>query len=303
MSKGPKPFRTFFIGSVSSSDVALEALLADPAFQMLGVLTLSDSKVNADYADIAVRARANGMPVHLAEQIDTEALVDLLSDLQPDVVFVIGWSRLLGAEVLRIPKLGAIGYHPAALPANRGRHPLIWALALGLEETASSFFLMEEGADSGPILSQVSLPIAATDYASDLYAKALKAIPTQLQQIRDHLRSGLQDLLPQDHNIATYWRKRGRVDGMIDWRMAATSIYNLVRALAHPYPGAEFMVGDQAVTLWRCEVVEADVPKNAEPGKILAVENGHVLVKAGVGALRLLHTSGLPASIRQGDYL
>lgn len=297
------PIRAFFIGCVGSSDVALETLLADPVIQMLGVLTLSDRKINADYIDISVRARADDVPVYLADQTTNADLAKLLSDLQPDVVFVIGWSRLLGREILEIPRMGTVGYHPARLPENRGRHPLIWAIALGLEETASSFFLLDEGIDSGPILSQVTLPIARTDHAGDLYAKALDAIPKQLKEVTAQLQCGLQGLKAQDHSTATYWRKRSRSDGRIDWRMTASSIYDLVRALAPPYPGAEFTVGDQTVTLWQCEIVENCVPNNAEPGKVLSIENGHLLVKAGVGAVRILATSGLPASLNQGDYL
>ena len=73
-----------------------------------------------------------------------------------------GWSRIIGKELLAVPPKGIVGYHPAALPANRGRHPIIWALALGLKETASTFFFMDNGADSGPIISQKSLIISPT---------------------------------------------------------------------------------------------------------------------------------------------
>ncbi|WP_417464344.1 methionyl-tRNA formyltransferase [Kordiimonas sp.] len=292
----------FFIGCVRSSDVALATLLDDPAIDVRGVLTLKASKFNADFVDISARATAAHVPVHYAEDADQDALAALLRSAGVQLLFVVGWSRLLGTDILSIPKIGTVGYHPAALPANRGRHPLIWALALGLEETASTFFLMDEGADSGPVLDQEPLAIAPDDDAATLYDKALAVIPDQLRAITKGLAEGTLKPGPQDHSKATYWRKRGAADGLIDWRMPATGIHNLVRALTKPYIGADFRVGDDLVKLWRCAIVDHAVPVNAEPGKVLATGSEGLIIKAGVGAVRLIETGTMP-TLKEGDYL
>lgn len=296
------PIPAFFIGCVQSSAVALQALLTRPELSMRGVLTLRKSGFNADFTDLTGIANQAGVPVHFAEETDNTALADLLHAQAIEIVFTIGWSRLLNAEVLKIPSLGVIGYHPAALPLNRGRHPLIWALALGLEETASTFFLMDEGADSGPVLDQKPLPITSQDDAGTLYAKALSVIPAQLDDIVLRLAAGRLDPQIQDHAKATYWRKRGASDGLIDWRMPADGIHNLVRALTHPYIGADFHAGDALVKLWRCEVGHTDVPRNAEPGKVLWADGATAIVKAGTNAIRLLECDP-PPELREGDYL
>lgn len=296
------PVRAFFIGCVQSSEVAFETLVADPKVDLRGVLTLRASKFNADFIDIAGRADAAGIPVHFAEDMDKSALPDLLRKAEVDVVFVIGWSRLLAADALDVPAIGTVGFHPAQLPANRGRHPLIWALALGLEQTASTFFLMDEGADSGPILSQVPIGIEDGDDAGSLYHKMLEAVPDQLRAIVARMADGTLDPQPQDHAQATYWRKRGAADGLIDWRMPATGIYNLVRALTRPYIGADFRLGDDLVKLWRCAVYEGEVPTNAEPGKILDAGSDGAVIKAGIGAVRLIETSDMPQLVK-GEYL
>ena len=90
---------------------------------------------------------------------------------------------------------------------------------------------------------------------------------------------------------ATYWRKREQRDGVIDWRMSAVGIHNLVRALSHPYVGAEFLVGSVTIKVWRSEVVTEAIAEDIEPGKVLSVSQSGVLVKAGDGAimLRALH--------------
>lgn len=296
----------FFIGCVQSSAVALRALLARPEVKVCGVLTLQSSTFNADFVNIAEIASGAGVPVHYAEETDSQKLVSLLRESGSQVVFTIGWSRLIRAEILDIPLHGVVGFHPAALPQNRGRHPLIWALALGLDQTASTLFLMDEGADSGPILSQIRVPITPQDDARSLYDKVLALLPKQIDSIIDQLIMGELDPLPQNHMRATVWRKRGAPDGLIDWRMSAEAVHNLTRALTRPYIGAEFRYGSGLAKLWCCEVVADDVPRNAEPGKVLAVEARGPVIKTGMGAgggaVRLLETENCP-SLRKGDYL
>ena len=105
----------------------------------------------------------------------------------------------------------------------------------------------------------------------------------------------------QDESLANTWRKRGPADGLIDWRMSARSIYNLVRSLARPYPGAEFVAAGGKVKVWRAEVV-ADAPANAEPGKVLSSQSGRPVVRCGDQAICLIETE--PAFIPDpGTYL
>jgi methionyl-tRNA formyltransferase len=186
-----------------------------------------------------------------------------------------------------LPQLGVIGFHPAALPENRGRHPLIWALVLGLKETASSFFFMDEGADSGDLISQVIVPIDPADDASSLYQRVIDTAMEQLHDFVPRLAVGAIQRSPQNHQLASVWRKRGVEDGRIDWRMEAEGIHNLVRGLTRPYVGAHFDYAERQIKVWKT-AIEPDAPVNVEPGKVLAVDGQSVLIKAGSGAVRLL---------------
>jgi methionyl-tRNA formyltransferase len=208
---------------------------------------------------------------------------------------------LVRSPLLELPRLGVVGFHPAALPENRGRHPLIWALVLGLEETGSTFFFMDEGADSGDLLSQRKIPIEPTDDAGSLYTRVTEVALEQIREIVPLLESGQYQPQPQDHSKANVWRKRGVADGRIDWRMAAESIHNLVRGLTHPYVGAHFDYGEKSVKVWRSEI-EPDVTANLEPGKVLAAGEEGLLVKTGIGAIRLLEYEPR-ISLTPGDYL
>lgn len=299
-----RPCRIALIGCVASTQTALRALLALPSHshQVTALITRQSSSVNADFVDLAPLARAHQVPVLLAESAPgDEQQAAWLRQRETDLLFCVGWSRLLGPETLACAPLGTVGFHPAALPANRGRHPLIWALALGLEETASSFFLMDEGADSGPLLSQVRIPITAQDDAGTLYAKVLAAMADQVADIAVGLAQGRSMARPQDEQQASSWRKRSAADGRIDWRMSARNIHNLTRALARPYPGAEFMVGGTPIKLWRSAIQPAP-DKRTEPGKVLAVQGQTFTVQCGEDALVLLEHE-LAALPVPGDYL
>ena len=127
-----------FIGSVSFSACALRELISMGA-DIAGVCTLTNSNFNADHEDLAPIAQDVDIPVSLATDINSEESVDWIRRKSPDVIFCFGWSRLIREPLLSLPPLGVIGFHPACLPANRGRHPIIWALVLGLEQTASTF--------------------------------------------------------------------------------------------------------------------------------------------------------------------
>lgn len=294
--------RVGFIGCVDSSRVALQTLLEVKGLTISAVVTRQQSAVNADFCDLTDLCNNHEIPFHFEDPQARDASVDFLDGFELDVIFCIGWSYLLEEKMLALPKLGVIGFHPARLPNNRGRHPIIWALALGLEETASTFFLMDEGADSGPVASQSLISISDSDNATSLYDKILQVSQKQLLQIGSDLVNGTLTFIEQDHSQATYWRKRSRRDGIIDFRMTASTIHNLVRALAFPYPGAEFVVNSQHAIVQNSRISSESFPINIEPGKVLAKKGDDLLVKsAGSSAIWLLDLE--KNDIAVGDFL
>ena len=293
--------RVAYIGCVAMSHVLLDRLLDLPDASLVGVVTRQRSPANSDFVSLADLAERSQAPVHFADDGHQRTMAEFLLRTRPDVTFCFGWSKLLNPEILSIAPLGTIGFHPAALPANRGRHPLIWALALGLEETASTFFAMDIGADSGAIVDQRPIAIAPTDYAADLYAKVAAVARDQLTGVVNALAHGRLPIRPQNGALTNHWRKRTAVDGAIDWRMSARSIYNLVRALSRPYPGAHCTSATGPVKVWRTEIGPAGAG-NLEPGKILGAEGNAFLVKCGEGTLRVTEHEFSPVP-SEGSYL
>jgi len=294
--------RILFVGTVRFSEKMLRKLIEINA-DVVGVVTGPDSGLNADYADLSSICADNDIACHLTQDINNVETIAWVKRQKPDVIFCLGWSRLLGAEFLALSKMGVVGFHPTELPKNRGRHPLIWALVLGLKQTASTFFFMDSGADSGDILSQKKISVTDVDDALSLYEKVEQVAETQLVEIVAGLESGDYARISQDESKANYWRKRCENDGRIDWRMSASSIHNLVRGLTRPYIGAEFCLGDEVYKVWRSRPLDIAGIENSEPGKVLEVTaRGSVVLKCGEQCIELLETEPV-LHVAKGQYL
>jgi methionyl-tRNA formyltransferase len=281
--------RIVYIGCVESSEHMLRSVFQVPEANVVGIVTRYASAFNADFRSLAPLAEQHEIPYYFADNNDQDSMAAWIQDRSPEVGFCFGWSYLLNTSILTIPDLGFVGYHPTALPRNRGRHPIIWALALGLAETASSFFFMDEGADTGDLLSQRPVSIKETDDARTLYNRLMRVADGQIRSFAPDLASGEFSRTPQNDTEANHWRKRSKEDGKIDWRMNARSVYNLVRALTHPYPGAHCVFNGAEMKIWASEVVSSQFQDVAhlEPGKVLASDSSRICVKCGEGVVAL----------------
>lgn len=290
--------KILFIGTVEFSRRTLVKLLEMGA-DIVGVCTKKTSSFNSDFADLS--EVCTSVPYVYIDDINSKESIEWIRSKQPDVIFCFGWSSLIGSELLNVAPMGVIGFHPAKLPENRGRHPIIWALALGLKSSASTFFVMREGADDGDIVSQKDFDILYEDTAKTLYDKVTKIALEQLVELLPALETNTYVKTTQDNALANVWRKRGMHDGLIDFRMSSISIFNLVRALSKPYMGAHVEYAGENISVWEVVEVECDRP-NIEPGKVLVSTDNEVLVKCSDGAIRILKHgfNELPSA---GEYL
>lgn len=290
-----------YIGCVYSSAVLLRTLV-NSGKDIVGVVTQSNSNYNSDFESLVPLCKERNIPFVCADQVTKEEIVEFMKQHAPDVIYCFGWSRLIEEQILMIPALGGIGFHPAQLPYNRGRHPLIWALALGLKETASTFFQMTAEADAGDIISQKIVEIAYEDDARDLYQKVLNVASKQILEFTEYAERYGKFPFIRTNEGGNIWRRRDKLDGVIDWRMSSENIYNLVRALTHPYIGAHFCDSEREYKVWKVQVYQEPVLDNLEPGKILRVNSRHdFVVKTGDGAIRILDCDEVV--LKEGEYL
>ncbi len=283
--------RIVVAGAVSSTKLTLEALIRHGA-DVVGVLQLrgESSHTVTGFDSLDAVAGPAGIPCVTFRNINDDEIVDQVREWQPDLMFVVGLSQLVREELMAIPKLGSVGFHPTFLPAGRGRAPLAW-LALDNGPGAASFFLIDDGIDSGPIFVQQPFEITPDDYAGDVGLKLLDAMTRALDRWLPELLAGKWDPKPQSEALATYNGRRGPDDGLIDWTRPAIEIHSLIRAASVPHPGAYTWAGDRKLIIWRASV-EEHLPWRGVPGRILLTdpERG-ALVQTGDGLLWLTDAS------------
>ena len=247
-------------------------------------------------------SKEHGIDYKYVTNINDLESKEYIREKHVDLILCLGWSQLLDVEVLGLASIGCVGFHPAELPLNRGRHPLIWALVLGLEKTASTLFLMDEKADTGKIVSQEIISIDYTDDATTLYKKVMDVAVMQLIDVVNSFEQHNVIVVSQDDKGGNSWRKRGKKDGEIDWRMSSRGIYNLVRALTKPYVGAHFCHDNKEYKVWKVREIYDDQYMNIEPGKVLhCTSENQFIVKAGDNLIEVIMCDDIALSA--GEYL
>lgn len=275
-----------FIGTVEFSKKALQKLV-DIDVELVGVCTKEKSSFNSDFADLTPICKENKIPFNFVEDINSKESINWIKDLNPDIIFCFGWSSLIKNELLSLAPMGVVGYHPAKLPQNRGRHPIIWALALGLKRSASTFFFMDEKADSGDIISQKEFEILDSDDAKTLYDKIIQLSLIQIEEFVPQLKDNTYTRIKQNQVLSNIWRKRNKADGKIDFRMSSKAIYNLVRALTKPYVGAHIEYKENDISIWKVKIIENN-DTNIESGKVIESNEEKLIVKTYDAAIEIL---------------
>lgn len=279
--------RTLFVGAVEEGRRCLDALLAEGE-PFIGIVTLRDDLAARTSGAVAFDdvAGAHGITLLKVGDLNADANVARLRELEPDLILVIGWTRLLGGAVLRLPRLGCVGFHASLLPRYRGRAPVNWAIINGETETGNTMFFLDEGVDTGDVIAQRRIPIADDDTCATLYGKMADAAIGMLKENLPLLKNGRAPRTPQDHARATVMRRRRPEDGIIEWSRSSRELYDWVRALTHPYPGAFTELDGRRLFVWQASDEGGDAG-GAAAGTVLEAGLDDLLVAAGQGRLAL----------------
>ena len=274
------------VGAVLSTRRILQGLIRNLA-NVVGALGLHVDLAprTSGYQRLDDVAHEHGIPYRDFLRINDAEIVQAIKEFKPDLLFVVGLSQLVHDELLNVPRIGCVGFHPTQLPEGRGRAPLAW-LILESRAGAATLFLMDRGADSGPILVQEPFPVQEGDYAGDVLEKVLDALDRALDRWVPQLIAGRLDAALQEESLATYYGRRAPSDGLIDWSRGSYEIYASVRAASRPHPGAYTYVTGKKLIVWRAEP-EKEVPFHGVVGRILQIDDRGPLVQTGGGLLRL----------------
>lgn len=226
-------------------------------------------------------ARANNIPVHLAQRPD-RALIDRVAQADPDIIVANNWRTWLPRELYDMPPHGTLNLHDSLLPKFTGFSPVIWALISGQSEVGLTAHRMDDGLDTGDIVLQRSVPVGPTSTATELVEATIDLIPEVLTTALDQIADGTAQWTPQRLAERTFFHKRSDIDSRIDWTWPAADIERLVRAQSDPYPNAYTHFRGQ-----RLRITKASVSRcvyGGTPGRVFIHEGDGMVIVAGPAA-------------------
>ncbi|NWB26843.1 bifunctional UDP-4-amino-4-deoxy-L-arabinose formyltransferase/UDP-glucuronic acid oxidase ArnA [Pseudomonas gingeri] len=248
----------------------IEALL-NAGYEIAAVFTHADDpKENAFYGSVAQLCALKGIPVHAPEDANHPLWIERIAKLSPDFIFSFYYRNLLSEELLATAKNGAFNLHGSLLPRYRGRAPANWVLVNGETETGVTLHRMVKRADAGGILAQNRVAIERSDTALSLHAKLRDSAANLLRDALPQLAQGKLSETAQDESKATYFGRRTPADGKLVWSKPAEELFNLVRAVTKPYPGAFCDVGEHKLIVWGADVVKGN--EGLAPGRVISVD-------------------------------
>jgi UDP-4-amino-4-deoxy-L-arabinose formyltransferase/UDP-glucuronic acid dehydrogenase (UDP-4-keto-hexauronic acid decarboxylating) len=267
--------------------VGLEAL-ARERFEIQAIFShLDDPDENIWFGSVVEWAKKNEIPLFCPKNVNASEWVEKIRSFSPEVIFSFYYRNLLGRDILAIPSVGSFNLHGSLLPAYRGRCPVNWVLVKGERRTGVTLHHMVEGADAGDIVGQKEVLIEFEDTARTLYEKLCVKTRELLEELLPLIKKGIAPRIAQNLREGSYYGGRRPEDGKIDWNWPVMQIYNLVRAVTEPYPGAfTYLPEGERLYIWWA-LPEKNGNSKAPVGA-LEFEEDEVHVRASDGRLRLL---------------
>lgn len=288
-----------FMGTPDFAVPSLTALL-ESGHEILAVFTQPDKPKGRGHKlqapPVKELAVSKGIPVFQPATLRTPEAAEVLRKLDPELIVVAAYGKLLPPEVLHIPPRGCINVHGSILPKYRGAAPIQWAVLNGDKTTGVTIQQMAEGMDTGDILTTVETPIGENETSGELFDR-LKILGAELliKTIED-----LENIQPQAQNDAeaTHAPMIRKEMAQIDWTRSAEKIHDLVRGMS-PWPVAFCTLGEKRVKVFSVRVVNA----KGEPGEII-LQDGEMTVCCGENALQILEMQPENGKrMRGADYL
>lgn len=252
----PSSWRIIFFGTPSFAIPSLESLLQGPD-QVVAVVTQPDRKKGRGQiltpSPIKVFALEKGIPLYQPERVQEESFRERLREFHPHLLVVVAFGQILPKGLLDLPTYGCINVHASLLPKYRGAAPIAWAILNGEEVTGVTIMKMDEGMDTGDILTQSQIPIEGGETTESLEKKLSLLGAKLLVETIEGMKKGEVSPVPQDHSKASYAPPLRKEEGRIDWGREAEFIDRQVRAF-HPWPGAFTRWDHRLLKIYRGEV-------------------------------------------------
>ncbi|MFH0905301.1 MAG: methionyl-tRNA formyltransferase [bacterium] len=284
-----KKYRVIFMGTPDAAVPSLKALLSDAQFEVVAVVTQPDKPVGRKQiitpSPVKVVAGENNIPVLQPVKIkNNQELWKQLRELNPDVIVVVVYGKILPQEVLDIPTKGIVNVHPSFLPKYRGTSPVVSAILNGEQETGVTIMKIELEMDSGGIIAKSEpVTISPTDTTATLAEKLAEVGAQVLLESLPKYLNGEITPTPQNESEATYVKMIQKEDGLIDWNNDENYIARQVRAY-HPWPSAYTVWGGQQLKILRATYMPSI---ENPPGHVASLDGAMFIGKLRIDRLQL----------------
>jgi len=289
---------------------ALRAVL-EQGFPLQGVITLKPDlrAQRSGAADYGSLCSEYNVPLFEIADINDAESQSLLKELSLDLAFVIGWTQIVRPEILKLPKIGMIGAHASLLPHHRGRAPINWALIKGEKQTGNSLIWLDQKVDAGDIIDQIPIPVTPYDTCATIYERVAETNREMILRALRKIRDGECPGRPQPQNGTHNLPGRKPRDGVLDWSMSSIKVYDFIRALTRPYPGAFSWLDGKRWFIWQCALLPDTCSTAAIPGQIIGPIYSPIMgacgqvVACGTGSVALLELEDEQSQIVTGRML
>ncbi|WP_067781008.1 methionyl-tRNA formyltransferase [Actinomyces vulturis] len=285
--------RVLFAGTPEVAVPTLEALLDDPAHEVVGVLTRADARKGRGRtlhpSPVAAIARERGCDVQTPRTLRDADITQWVRKCQADVAVVVAYGRLVPVDLLSVPTHGWLNLHFSLLPAWRGAAPVQRALMNGDTTSGATIFRLDEGLDTGDVFLMEETPVDPHETAGDLLNRLALRGPDLMKRVLDGLADGSIAATPQSEDNASLAPMLDREDGHIDFSQPAQKIHNVVRGVT-PAPGAWSVFDGKKMGLTIADIDTADT--SLTPGQIQATKHE---VRVGTGSCALILDTVTPA--------
>jgi methionyl-tRNA formyltransferase len=282
------PPRTLFFGSGTFALPALRQLLESGLVELDSVVTAPPRPAGRRQiltpTPVAELAAERGLPAHTPTSLRQPHVLAELGALEPELIVLADYGRIIPAAVLAMPRHGALNLHPSLLPRHRGAAPVQAAIAAGDALTGVTLMRMDEGLDTGPIVAQLEVPLAGDEVAPVLEARLAELAAELLVGSLPAWLVGSLPARPQPEAGASLTRPLRRLDGRLDPARPASELERQVRAY-QPWPGSYVEVGGERLKVWAASVHETAAITEA-PGMLLPLGDSLALATS-AGLLRL----------------
>ena len=248
-------------------------------------------------------SKKSSIRYHQIRSINDIEFNEIVESVEPDLL-IVNWPRIINKSVLDLFRLGAIGTHPSQLPWGKGRHPLHWQIAMGIQNSCLSFFQLTPEVDEGPLLLQVPIEISDEDTILTLLSKIDNATFAGARELGLKLiKKQLEPLSISDGRAGSVWRRRYPADVEIDCRMSTNAIIRLVNSFIPPYPGAKLITESGSITITRAIKCDFKSWELHQIGSVLITTTNSIVVRADDGPVELKFQDQLPQSFSKLQFV